>query len=545
MARDTSRDGFRNKLRYYVLTRFGFFWRLANRWAWLGRRVNRRLIDNAVLQAATRPNPFSTRSAYTSWESLTERAWFGRHLPPKPQKDLPPAAEVAELFRPRPEGRRLSDKSTLLFPAFAQWFTDGFLLTAAEDVRKTHSSHEIDFSPLYGEKIAETRALRLLSERPGEKGRLKSQTLDGAEFPPFLYEPGGEKVKDEFGPLRPPLRLPHVWAPQRRQTLFACGGERANTTPQTAMFNVLFLREHNRLAGELARAYPTWDDERVFQTARNVNTVLLLKVIVEEYINHISPYHFQFRADPSGAWRARWNRPNWFAVEFNLLYRWHSLVPDDIEWGGRSYPGRAWLFDNGPLLAAGLGPAFDSTSRQRAGEVGLFNTPPFLHDLGVEVNSVEQGRANELGTYNDYREANGYPRVTAFEQISGDPEVVAGLRRVYGHVDRVEFYVGLFAEDPRPNAAVPALIGRMVAIDAFSQALLNPLLSEHVFHEGTFSPVGWRVIGGTHSLGDLVRRNVAEDTSGYFISMTRRADVGPGPVRREPESAPGQDGPPV
>ena len=28
--------------------------------------------------------------------------------------------------------------------------------------------------------------------------------------------------------------------------------------------------------------------------------------------------------------RKPWNRSNWIAVEFNLLYRWHSLVPDTV-----------------------------------------------------------------------------------------------------------------------------------------------------------------------------------------------------------------------
>src|SRR5262249_7328577 len=76
----------------------------------------------------------------------------------------------------------------------------------------------------------------------------------------------------------------------------------------------------------------------VFQTARAVNTVLLLKVVVEEYINHISPYHFQFRADPSGAWRAPWNRPEWFARAVNLPYPWHRPVPDELGGGGGGGP---------------------------------------------------------------------------------------------------------------------------------------------------------------------------------------------------------------
>ena len=65
------------------------------------------------------------------------------------------------------------------------------------------------------------------------------------------------------------------------------------------LLNTLFLREHNRVAGALADAYPGWDDERLFQTARNIMIVLLIKIVIEEYINHITPYHFRLQADPA------------------------------------------------------------------------------------------------------------------------------------------------------------------------------------------------------------------------------------------------------
>lgn len=64
------------------------------------------------------------------------------------------------------------------------------------------------------------------------------------------------------------------------------------------MLNVLFLREHNRICPLLSRACPGWDDERLFQTAGNILIVVLTKVIFEQYINHIAPYHFKFLFDP-------------------------------------------------------------------------------------------------------------------------------------------------------------------------------------------------------------------------------------------------------
>jgi prostaglandin-endoperoxide synthase 2 len=125
----------------------------------------------------------------------------------------------------------------------------------------------------------------------------------------------------------------------------------------------------------------------------------------------------------------------------------------------------------------------------------------------VEVASVKQGRDNRLASYNAYRVNAKYPAVTRFEQISSDPAVVEGLRRIYGHVDRIEYFVGLFAEDLPPRSAVPPLIGRMVAADAFSHALTNPLLAPLVFNAATFTQAGLDIISATGSLADLVARN--------------------------------------
>lgn len=207
------------------------------------------------------------------------------------------------------------------------------------------------------------------------------------------------------------------------------------------------------------------------------------------------------------------------AIEFNLLYRWHSLVPSSFQVGDRDMPIKDTLFNTDTVVEQGLGACFEAASQQRAGRVGLFNSPPETWE--AELASIQQARAVHLRPYNEYRALARFPKARSFEDVSTDPRVQQGLRATYGSVDAVELYPGLFAEDVRRNAVLPALIGRMVAIDAFSQAFTNPLLAPRVFNPETFSPLGWELIRTTNTLSDLLHRNVPDAGRRYEVRMTR------------------------
>ncbi|HEY2659992.1 MAG TPA: peroxidase family protein, partial [Caulobacteraceae bacterium] len=328
-------------------------------------------------------------------------------------------------------------------------------------------------------------------------------------------------IDPAFVGLDPPLMGPPgapTPAPERLASLFAVGGDRANATPFTAMMNTLFLREHNRVAGELETQNPGWDDERVFQTARNIIIPIFIKIVVEQYINHITPLPFNLVADPSVAWTANWNRPNWITAEFSLVYRWHSLMPDAINWPGGTIALSGFGLDNRPLTSVGLAKAFAAAAQQPTAALGALNTDEAL--LPVEWLAVGQARSNHLDTYNNYRVQYGMPRAAQFSDISSDPKIVSVLKSLYPTPDDIEFYPGLFAEDRVAKSPLPGLLLRMVGVDAFSQALTNPLLSEHVFNEATFTPWGFQLIGETHSLGQiLARQGAAVDPKA--ITMTQ------------------------
>ncbi len=279
--------------------------------------------------------------------------------------------------------------------------------------------------------------------------------------------------------------------------------------------NTVFLREHNRVAGILAAENAEWDDERIFQTARNVLIVMLLKLVVEEYIMHIGPFDFPIEAVPFIADDERWNRPNWCAIEFNLLYRWHPLVPDTIGTGPGALDASGFRNNNPLVLEKGIEAITAMCSSEPAGSIELLNTPAFLVDSAnpswpsVEQVTVALMRQARLRSFNDYREAYGLQRLTSFDELTSNAEVRRRLKALYGDIDKLEWYVGIFAEDYPDYMMMGELLTYMVANDAFTQALTNPLLARNVFNDATFTNTGMGIIKNTSSLQDIVTRNAA------------------------------------
>lgn len=511
--------------------------------------INEIVINKLASRGRSRPHPWTTKYDYIGWAGLTDRTYVARLLAADkafPTVDVagtrrPPAAGVAALFATANGGtgpQQPCRKSTCLFPAFAQYLTDGFLRTMIHDDEtqsqraRTTSNHEIDMSTLYGRTPVQTAALREPGNFAGGRGRLRSQILNGEEYSPWLFKRDGSAVESDFTDLDLPLGLPRASAAQKL-TLFAVGGDRVNSAPQTAMMNTLFLREHNRLAGLLEAANPGWPSDQVFETARNIVIVTFIKIVVEDYINHINDSGFAVRCDPRIGWNEKWYRTNWMTAEFTLLYRWHQLVPKTLNWDSQTIGTQTLLLDNSRLITTGLAKAFTIFSANSAMELRLHNTADFL--LPAETFAVKQARENRVPSFNEYLLAMGKKKARSFADVVGQSSnaveqarltALAGeLQALYGHVDNLEFYTGLFAEPVKKNGPLPSLLTAMVAMDAFSQALTNPLLSRHIWGDATnkllaFTDIGIKTFDNTKSLRDVVARN-ATLTPADFIGFTK------------------------
>lgn len=487
----------------------------------LGDAISRLAINHIAASTVPRPRAFSLWSPlppgagamgpvtdYTSWPALTDRSYSGRHLPPAEQSSvdaLPSLDKVMPLFDRA--GSAKTDRSSVLFMFFAQWFTDSVLRVDSTDRRRNTSNHDIDLCQIYGLEEATTNILR-----SHQNGKLLSQEINGESYLPYLFDDDGVTltVKPQFSglPYATPARLAEIFPDKvprdRKSKAYATGLERGNSTLGYVALNTLFMREHNRICVELKERNSDWDDERLFQTARMINIVLLLKLVVEDYINHIGGKPI-FTLETGFAEKQDWYRQNWIAIEFDLLYRWHSLVPDAIVVNDTSYDSSAFLNNNPVFEQAGLAALLSSASKQKAGRIGLFNSPAFMQK--AELAAMMMARGFRLAPYNDYRQRFGLGRLDSIDDLSSDAATRSQLHTLYGNIDKVDFLVGLYAEDRSGDSLFGNLLNTMVAYDAFTQIFTNPLLSTNIYNAQTFTQYGLDLIESTKSVQDLAERN--------------------------------------
>jgi prostaglandin-endoperoxide synthase 2 len=505
----------------YVVSHFPRFWRFVSRRPILRRWVNRFFIKWIASSEVPRPYPFSLWgpkadvATYSSWTGLTDRTFTGRHLPPA---DTTYAARLPDLDRLRPlfvrNEFRPCPKSTTLFALFAQWFTDSFLRTDPNDFRKNTSNHEIDLCQIYGLSNSDTQLLRSPKD-----GKLRSIRINGFEFPDRIMN-DQFRVKEQYRGLSyvknddytPGLLPPFADRPERRKDLFLSGLDRGNSTIVYSALNTIFMREHNRLCDLIKKANSTWDDDRVFETARNTNIVCLLQIIICDYINHLSTAQFRVYLDRAIAEQCRWYRTNRISAEFDLLYRWHPLAPTTFD----GLPDEEFRYNNALLIDRGVEWVLEQASKQSAGRITLHNTAPFLID--AELAALQKARKWRIAPYNDYRKRFGLRPVSSFKELTADEALAIELSRLYRNVDDLEFTIGLLAETRPGNAVLGELMTLMVGVDAFTQALTNPLLSANVFCEDCFSSAGMTAILQTTDLQGLVRRNAHKNS---VVSFTK------------------------
>ncbi|XP_062872317.1 prostaglandin G/H synthase 2a [Trichomycterus rosablanca] len=480
---------------HHLLTHYRWMWDILNNISFL-RDALMRYVLTSRSNLVDSPPTYNADYGYKSWEAYSNTSYYTRTLPPLP-KHCPSASSAAlpdpkhvvekvllrRRFIPDPQG------TSLMFAFFAQHFTHQFFKT---DFKKgpgfiKSPGHGVDLSHIYGVDLERQRKLRLFKD-----GKLKYQVLDGEVYPPL--------VKDVQVDMHYPPHVPE-------QFRFAVGHEAFGLIPGLMMYATIWLREHNRVCDVLRQEHPDWDDERLFQTARLVLIGETIKIVIEDYVQHLSGYNLKLKFDPSLLFNQRFQYQNRISAEFNTLYHWHPLMPDMFQVEDQLYTQSQFLFNNSIVAQHGISSLVESFSRQQAGRISGGRNLPFVVQ-GMATKVLEHSREMRYQSFNAYRKRFNVQPYASFEELTGDQELAADLESLYGDVNAVELYTGLMVEKPRPGSIFGETMVEMGAPYSLKGLMGNPICSPEYWMPSTFGgSVGFDIVN-TASLKQLVCLNV-------------------------------------
>ena len=299
--------------------------------------------------------------------------------------------------------------------------------------------------------------------------------------------------------------------------LFVAGDVRANENSVLSSMHTLFMREHNRIADDLAAAHPEWSDEQIFQRARQINVAQMQDITYNEYL----PALLGENALPEYTGYDSSINPNISRTFSTAAFRLgHTQLSSEIlrlDINGEVIPeGNLTLsevfFPGGAVLEeAGIDPILRGISSSVSQQVDnqiiddvrnlLFGFGPNASARDLAAINIQRGRHNGLADYNTIRESFGLARVTSFAEITSDPEKQATLETLYGDVDNIDFFVGMLAEDLLPGASVGESVAAVLK-NQF-QRLRD---GDRFYYENTFTPEEIAEIRSTR-LSDIIRRN--------------------------------------
>ncbi|KAK6355021.1 hypothetical protein TWF696_004148 [Orbilia brochopaga] len=378
----------------------------------------------------------------------------------RPMKMMPGARPDPNLIfdallarsKPKPHDNKIS---SMLF-YLASIIIHDLFRTNHRDYSISDTSSYLDLSPLYGSNAEEQKAMRTFKD-----GKIKPDTFSEKRL--LGFPPGVCVILLSFGRYH--------------------------------NFVVDMLLKINQDQRFTKQKTPEETDEKLFQTGRLITCGLYINIILVDYIRvilNLNRTESTWCLDPRAEIQKVFSNTgtpqgigNQVSAEFNLVYRWHSVISErDEEWIKWLYrkifgtddaanipmphfmaglakweqsiptdPGKRTFEDlerdpeTGKFDDEKLVEILTSSMEDVANSYGAYAVPPIMR--AIEILGIEQSRAWELASLNEFRAFFGLKEHQTFEDINRDPKVANALRQLYGHPDYVEIYPGIVIEEPK------------------------------------------------------------------------------------------------
>ncbi len=309
----------------------------------------------------------------------------------------------------------------------------------------------IDGSGIYGSDQARADWLRTF-----EGGKMK---LSSGDLLPFETKDG------EFNSPRD-KNAPFMADDTRSgQKMMIAGDLRANENLYLTATHILFVKEHNRLASEIASKNPSWSDEDIYQQARRMVIGYIQNITFEEWLpamgiklpayngydpsinpsisNEFSAAAFRMGHTLINSQVYRMDEHGSEMPQGNLLLRNAFFNPIELITGGGIDP----LFKG---MATQLQQDFDCKVVDEVRNF-LFGSPGY-GGLDLAAINIFRGRERGIPDYQTVRTSLNLPIISSFNEITSKIEVSKILEDIYTSVDDVDAWVGMLAEDHMPES---------------------------------------------------------------------------------------------
>ncbi|XP_043268083.1 peroxidase-like [Venturia canescens] len=348
------------------------------------------------------------------------------------------------------------------------------------------ASSYLDLSTIYGNSEETARALRL-----GSGGRLNTQQKN---LPMPATDSGSCRSESKSLPC------------------FFSGDPRINENPGLALMHVLFLREHNRVADQLALLNPTWEDEKLYQEARRVVIAEMQHITYNEFLPVIlgegNLDRFDLRLTSQGYFRGYDSKID--ATISNAagsagLFFVAALTPktldlvdprSEVKSGERSLLSAFYapqeLYEAGAIDRLIAGATAGHSRKPLPPGLNEILLERYFHDgktrdiaVDYAAQAIQQGRDHGLAPYVRWRAFCELPEVTGFRDLEGSmtKETIERLQKVYKNVEDIDLVSGALSEIPAEGSVVGAtflcLLGR---------TFRNARLGDRYWYENANSP---------------------------------------------------------
>jgi hypothetical protein len=347
--------------------------------------------------------------------------------------------------------------------------------------------------------------------------------------------------------------IEHGRLPLNAKTGLPLTGFNENWWVGLGLLHTLFTLEHNAICDNIRGVYSSWSDERIYQTAKLINSALIAKIHTVEWTTAILPNKVLQMGMNANWWglagrrvRNAWGRigssealsgipgssthhhgaPFALTEEFTTVYRLHPLIPDevrlrsakdgavirDVPFKQLALKSAVSFFDEMPVVDA-----MYTLGAAHPGAMVLHNFPNFLRNLRLptgellDMASVDIMKDRERGIprYNQFRRLLHMRPLKTFEELTPNRAWSEKIKEVYnGEIERVDPLVGMLAE-PAPDGFGFSDTAFRVFILMASRRLKSDRFFTEDYTPRVYTPEGMRWIE-ENDMGSVLLRHYPE-----------------------------------